>query len=276
MKEYILKITCEDKKGLVAIISNEIYKAGFNIESNNEFVQSDTKSFYFLASLSIDDDANLGDFLSSLNNILQNANISFGPKRKKNIIILASKELHCLGDLLLANYEDELNANILKVMANHDLSDFVKRFGIDFDLIDTSKEKFEYENDIIKEINKYDVDYIVLAKYMRILSPNFVAHFKDKIINIHHSFLPAFIGANPYLQAYNRGVKIIGASAHFVTSNLDGGPIIFQDVVRVNHTYDSKTLRKAGKKIETLVLRNALEKVFDDKVFIDNNKTIIF
>lgn len=275
MNEYILKITCPDKKGLVAMISNEIYKAGFNIESNSEFVCSVTNSFYFLATLSSDKKTH-DDFKDILNQMLENAQISFDLKRKKNIIILASKELHCLGDLLLANYEDELNANILKVMANHDLSDFVKRFDIDFSLIDTSKDKALYEQDIITEIKKYDVDYIVLAKYMRILSPNFVATFKDKIINIHHSFLPAFIGANPYLQAYERGVKIIGASAHFVTDNLDEGPIIFQDVVRVNHTYSSKDLRKAGKKIETLVLRNALEKVFDDKVFTKNNKTIIF
>lgn len=275
MNEYIFKITCPDKKGLVAIISNEIYKAGFNIESNNEFVNSDTNSFYFLAILSSSESVK-DDFINNLKQILTDAQITFSPKRKKNIIILASKELHCLGDLLLANYEDELNANILKVMANHDLSDFVKRFDIDFSLIDTSKDKELYEQDIIQEIKKYNVDYIVLAKYMRILSPNFVNTFKDKIINIHHSFLPAFIGANPYLQAYERGVKIIGASAHFVTDNLDEGPIIFQDIVRVNHTYNSKDLRKAGKKIETLVLRNALEKVFDDKVFIAGNKTIIF
>ena len=128
-----------------------------------------------------------------------------------------------------------------------------------------------------KLIDSYDPDYVVLAKYMRILSPKMVAHFPlGKLINIHHSFLPAFIGAKPYQQAFDRGVKIIGATAHFVTDNLDEGPIIEQDVIKVNHRYSAQSMARAGRDVERLVLMRALNKILSDKVFIHSNKTVVF
>lgn len=137
--------------------------------------------------------------------------------------------------------------------------------------------KAEQEKRMMEVIDSCNPDYVILAKYMRILSPEFVNHYPlGKIINIHHSFLPAFIGAKPYLQAYNRGVKIIGATAHFVTNNLDEGPIIEQDVIKVNHRYDPETLAKAGHDVEQMVLMRAVNKVLDDKVFIHGNKTVVF
>lgn len=277
MSEFILKIDCDDEKGLVFKIANEIFKSGLNIISNNEFVDSTNKKFYFLAKLDSEGiDFSKESLRLRLQNILPNANIYLDEKRTKNIVVFATKETHCLGDILLAEYAKELDINIKMIIANHDLSDLVKRFDKNFKLIKALDDRMEYEQLIKNELDKIDFDYIVLAKYMRILSKDFVDTYKDKIINIHHSFLPAFIGANPYLQAYNRGVKIIGASAHFVTSNLDEGPIIHQDVVRIDHSMNASELRNAGRKIETLVLRCALEKVFDDRVFINNNKTIIF
>ena len=129
---------------------------------------------------------------------------------------------------------------------------------------------------VLEVMSKFDFDYAVLAKYMRILSPEFVSHYEEKIINIHHSFLPAFIGANPYKQAYERGVKIIGATAHFVNNNLDEGPIITQDVVRVNHEMSWQEMRRAGRNVERNVLASALDLVFDDRIFVYNNKTGIF
>ena len=277
MSEFILKIDCDDEKGLVFKIANEIFKSGLNIISNNEFVDSTNKKFYFLAKLDSEGiDFSKESLRLKLQNILPNANIYLDEKRTKNIVVFATKETHCLGDILLAEYAKELDINIKMIIANHDLSDLVKRFDKNFKLIKALDDRMEYEQLIKNELDKIDFDYIVLAKYMRILSKDFVDTYKDKIINIHHSFLPAFIGANPYLQAYNRGVKIIGASAHFVTSNLDEGPIIHQDVVRIDHSMNASELRNAGRKIETLVLRCALEKVFDDRVFINNNKTIIF
>lgn len=134
----------------------------------------------------------------------------------------------------------------------------------------------EQENQILKCLEQYKFDYLVLAKYMRILSPDFVRHFEGKIINIHHSFLPAFIGANPYKQAFERGVKIIGATAHFVNNNLDEGPIITQAVSPVNHEFTWQDMQQAGRNIEKDVLSKALDLAFEDRIFIHNNKTIIF
>jgi len=136
--------------------------------------------------------------------------------------------------------------------------------------------RVQHEGKILDILKTYDIDYIVLAKYMRILTPEFIKHYKNHVINIHHSFLPAFIGANPYKQAYNRGVKIIGATAHIVNDNLDEGPIISQDIIRVDHTYSWKDMQFAGRNIEKTVLSNALSLAFDDKIFINGNKTIVF
>ena len=151
------------------------------------------------------------------------------------------------------------------------------KFDIPFTCISTDGlDRVEHEKLVLKELEKYKFDYMVLAKYMRILSPDFVKRYPKKIINIHHSFLPAFIGANPYKQAYERGVKIIGATAHFVTDDLDEGPIITQDVIRVNHEMNWKDMQKAGRDVEKVVLSNALELVFDERVFVYDNKTVIF
>ena len=128
---------------------------------------------------------------------------------------------------------------------------------------------------MIAKVHEYDPELIVLAKYMRILTPNFVETFPKKVLNIHHSFLPAFIGANPYKQAHQRGVKIIGATAHYVTNDLDEGPIVFQDVVNIDHSYSWQDMRKAGRNVEKIVLSNALHMLLDDKVFIHGNKTVI-
>jgi formyltetrahydrofolate deformylase len=161
-------------------------------------------------------------------------------QRKKDIVVMATKESHSLGDILIKNYSGELNANILAVIANHDtLRELVEKFNIPFHFITAeNKSRSEHEKEVLKTLSNYKLDYIVLAKYMRILSSDFVKEYEGKIVNIHHSFLPAFIGANPYKQAFNRGVKIIGATAHFVNDNLDEGPIIHQDVIRVNHEYN--------------------------------------
>ena len=191
---------------------------------------------------------------------------------------MATKETHCLGDLLIKNYSKEINANILSVIANYDdLRDLVEKFGIKFHCVEAGDlDRLEHEKKVLEVLKEYDIDYIVLAKYMRILSPNFVNAYKKKIINIHHSFLPAFIGANPYKQAFERGVKIVGATAHFVNNDLDEGPIITQDIIRVNHEMNWKEMRVAGRNVEKNVLASALELVFDDRVFVYNNKTVIF
>jgi formyltetrahydrofolate deformylase len=157
------------------------------------------------------------------------------------------------------------------------LQDICQRFGIPFYLVShEQKTKPEFEQEVLKTIHQYNPDYVILAKFMRILSPEFVANFKMQLINIHHSFLPAFVGASPYRQAYDRGVKLIGATAHFVTNELDEGPIITQQTIHVNHTFSAADMVKAGKEIETAVLTKALQLVFDDRVFVYKNKTVVF
>lgn len=185
--------------------------------------------------------------------------------------------MHCLGDLLIKHAEGKLDANITTVISNYDnLRGLVEKFDIPFEHVSHEGiTREEHESRVCDIIKTYQHDVIVLAKYMRILSPNFVKQFQGKLLNIHHSFLPAFIGANPYKQAYERGVKIIGATSHFVTDDLDEGPIIAQDIIRVDHSYSWQAMRDAGHDVEKNVLSTALNLVLKDKVFVYNNKTVI-
>ncbi|MCZ6116698.1 formyltetrahydrofolate deformylase [Campylobacter ureolyticus] len=279
MKKYILKIYSEDEKGLIYRISDIIFKFGLNIAKNHEFVDHEINKFFYRAEIHTDEDIDKCALTGLLSAMLgSKAHIELIEAKKKNIVIMATKETHCLGDLLIKNYSKEINANILSVIANYDdLRDLVEKFGIKFHCVEAGDlDRLEHEKKILEVLKEYDIDYIVLAKYMRILSPNFVNAYKKKIINIHHSFLPAFIGANPYKQAFERGVKIVGATAHFVNNDLDEGPIITQDIIRVNHEMNWKEMRVAGRNVEKNVLASALELVFDDRVFVYNNKTVIF
>ncbi len=278
MNEYILKIDCSDEKGLIYRITDVVFKYQLNVLKNDEFVNRDDEKFFLRAILSGDMDTKA--FLGTLQAMLpKDANIKLSQKRAKNIILMGTKENHCLGDILLKHDSGELQANILCVISNHDsLRNLSEKFGIKYHHIssdDVSRQ--EHETKVLEVLAKYkEVDFIILAKYMRILSANFVKQYENKMINIHHSFLPAFIGANPYKQAYQRGVKIIGATAHFVNDNLDEGPIISQDVVSVNHEQSWQEMRRAGRNVEKVVLSTALDLALEDRIFIHNNKTVIF
>ncbi len=277
MNKYIIKIDCSDKKGLVYHITKILFQNGLNIEKNSEFVDEENGKFFFRARVGGDFDIQKVE-KELLDNLPNDANIYIGMKKKKNIILMATKESHVLGDILIKHYSKELNANIKAVIANHEvLKELVEKFDLPYYFISAKGiSRSEHEKKVLKVLKDYKIDYIVLAKYMRILSSDFVKEYEGKIINIHHSFLPAFIGANPYKQAYNRGVKIIGATAHFVNDNLDEGPIIAQDVKEVTHEYSWRDMQKAGREVEKAVLNYALDLVFDDRVFVYNNKTIIF
>ena len=277
MNKNIVLIDCSDEQGLVHKITGVFYHNQLSVVSNHEFV--DTENGHFFMRSEVEGDVDESRILNGLMGILpENANIRIAPKGKKNIVILVTKEHHCIGELLIRNQFGELNANILAVVGNHNtLSDLVNRFDIPFHFVTHEAVSREaHEQEILKILHSYAPDYVVLAKYMRILSADFVAAFPNKIVNIHHSFLPAFIGANPYKQAYERGVKIIGATAHFVNGNLDEGPIIMQDVMTVNHSQSSQEMAQAGRDGEKIVLAKALKLVFDDSVFVTGNKTIIF
>jgi formyltetrahydrofolate deformylase len=206
------------------------------------------------------------------------AQVEVIPPVKKRVLICVTKEHHCLGDLLIKSQFQDLSFTIVGVIGNHAvLAPLCAQFLIPF--IHVPAEGYtreEHEAQLKQIIDAENPDLIVLAKYMRILTPAFASAYLGKMLNIHHSFLPAFVGANPYQQAFQRGVKIIGATAHFVTDDLDEGPIICQEVVSVNHSYDAKQMSKAGKEVEKMVLAKALQLVLEDRVFIHENKTILF
>lgn len=277
MKKYILKIECQDEKGLIYRICDVVFKYHLNIETNNEFVDEDNNRFFMRASLV--GNINTAEFIGTLEAFLpKGAIIECVEAAKKDIIILATKEAHCLGDLLIKHHSGELNANILAVIANREiLRELVEKFNIPFHYVNSDDiERQEHERRVLEAMSQYKFDYAVLAKYMRILSPNFVKHYPKKIINIHHSFLPAFIGANPYKQAYERGVKIIGATAHFVNDDLDEGPIISQDVINVNHEMSWQQMQKAGRNCEKSVLAAALDLALEDRLFVYKNRVVVF
>ena len=273
---FTIKINCKDEKGLVYRISEILLENGLNIIKNDEFVDNE-KALFFMRT-EVAGIAESEQVISQLKKQLGECSIELSQNKPKNVVILVTKEHHCLADLLIRNQFNDLNVNILAVLGNYEnLRELTEKFNLPFIYIPTENiTREEHEKEIKTALQAFDFDYLVLAKFMRILSPGFVKDFQGKIINIHHSFLPAFIGANPYKQAFERGVKIIGATAHFVTNDLDEGPIIYQDVIKVSHSKTAKDLAKMGKDVERIVLANALKLVFEDKVFIYGNKTIIF
>ena len=270
-------IDCEDAKGLVYQISKVFYDRGLNIDNNREFVDKEHGRFFMRTIVTgLFDIQELEDELKTITPA--EAHIRVIEPNDKKIVLMVTKESHALGDILVRHADGELGAQIQCVIANHStLQELVERFDIPFIHIPAENlTREEHEAKVMKEIDTYEFDYIVLAKYMRILTSTFVKAYAQKIINIHHSFLPAFIGANPYKQAFERGVKIIGATAHYVTDDLDEGPIIAQDVIPVNHRLTWKDMQRAGRDGEKIVLSRALALVLNDRVFVNGNKTVIF
>jgi formyltetrahydrofolate deformylase len=273
----VIVIQCKDRIGLVSSITGVVAALEINIISMREFV--DTSADYFFTRVEIVPFANIQLLKHNLRNVLPaDAGFEIIASPKKKIIVLATKEYHCLSDILIRHHFKTLGADVQCVIANHPiLGDITKRFDVPFIAIShEDKSKAAFENELINEIDQYPFDYIVLAKFMRILSPEFVKKYAGKLINIHHSFLPAFVGAHPYKQAYERGVKLIGATAHFVTDDLDEGPIIAQQIIPISHAFTLNNMINAGKEIETSVLAKALTLILEDRVFIYQNKTVVF
>jgi len=276
-QHYTLLVDCTDAKGLIYKITETLYINGLNIVRNDEFVSAEEN--YFFMRTEVTGNVVATDVVEQLRKVLPDAaNIRLVKKERKKLVLMATKEHHCLSDLLVRTHFNELNAEVTAVISNYDsLQNLTEKFSIPFYCIShEGKTREEHEAEVLAKVHSFQPDYVVLAKYMRILTPGFVKGLEHKIINIHHSFLPAFVGANPYKQAYNRGVKIIGATAHFVNHELDEGPIIAQSIIPVNHQMDATDMARAGKDIEKLVLSNALRTVLDDKVFVNGNKTVVF
>lgn len=276
-KNHVIRIKCKDRKGLIAGISGALYNYNHNILVMKEFVETATETFFARLEVSGElDTRKIQDALTTL--LPPEATINIIPKRKKDIVILVTREHHCLSDLLVRHYFNELHANIQAVIGNYDsLRPFTDKFNIPYHYI--SHEQIDqpaFETALLETLELYQPDYLILAKFMRILSPGFVARYPERIINIHHSFLPAFKGANPYKKAFERGVKLIGATAHLVNNDLDDGPIITQKIIPVQHDDELRDMVEAGHEIEKSVLADGLKMILEDRVFVSVNKTIIF
>ena len=276
--QTLLLIQCQDAVGLVASVAQVIAKHQLNIVTMREFVDEENRKFFVrVVCTGVPSETSL--LQSDLEqNLPAHAQVSINPAREKKIVVLVTKEHHCLADILVRHFFKTLNASVKAVIGNYEeLKEFTEKFDIPYHFIShENKSKEDFEQELAEKITPYQPDYIILAKFMRILSPSFVAKFTNKLINIHHSFLPAFIGANPYRQAYKRGVKIIGATAHYVTNDLDEGPIIVQRTKSINHSYDVPHLVTAGKEIEKAVLSQAIQLLTEDRVMLQGNKTIVF
>ncbi|UYQ93181.1 formyltetrahydrofolate deformylase [Chitinophaga horti] len=273
----IIVIQCTDQVGRVAAISGVLSAEKLNIVSLREHVDVGQNHFYMR--VHVEQDAPAGPLTEKLRAVLPaDAIVQVNPQPEKKIVVMVTREYHCLADILVRHHFKTLGAQVLCVIGNHTtLQDICGRFDVPFHpVLHDPADKVNFEAEIETIVTEHAPDYIVLAKFMRILSPGFVSKFAGRIINIHHSFLPAFAGANPYKRAFERGVKMIGATAHFVTDELDEGPIITQQIIPVNHTYTATGMVKAGREIETAVLARALQLVFEDRVFVYQNKTVVF
>ncbi len=274
---YILRVECPDAKGLIYGITGVIFGHGMNIVSNGEFVDEKRSRFFLRAELEgeCDPEKVISDLQAELP---PEASVQLGLSRPKDIVILATREAHCLGDLLVRQAAGEFDARLHAVISNRpDLESLVSRFDVPFHCVPHQDvDRDEHEAQMLAAVEQYPADILVLAKYMRILSGAFVSRFPRRIVNIHHSFLPAFVGANPYGQAFQRGVKIIGATAQFVTDDLDEGPIIAQSVIPVDHTHSAADMAQAGRDVEKTVLAKALNLVLEERVFVSANRTVIF
>jgi formyltetrahydrofolate deformylase len=278
----VLLVSCPDRKGLVATVSDYIYKHGGNILHTDE--HTDAASSWFLMRVEFD--------LSGFDVPLADVHKSFGPiaelfsmhwrladsLTRLKMAIMVSKYDHCLVDLLYRHKIGELRCEIPLIMSNHpDNQPIAEFYGIPFVHVPVAKDKKrEAEQQQMVLIREHAIDFTVLARYMQVLSTEFVAAFPQRIINIHHSFLPAFIGARPYHQAFERGVKLIGATSHYVTEVLDDGPIIEQDVARISHRDSVDDLIQKGRDLEKVVLSRGVRWHLENRVLLYGNKTVVF
>lgn len=273
----VILIHCPDQKGLIYQVTHILFSLNLNVIRNDEFV--DLSSEYFFMRTEFQGSCNVMLLKERIKKVLPaQSKIDIFKDEPKKLILFATKEYHCLADVLLKCQYKELNAEVMAVISNHhSLEKLVAQFGLPFHFIDhTGIDRLSHEKKVLAALEGYQPDLLVLAKYMRIFSASFVSHFPGRIINIHHSFLPAFKGANPYRQAFHKGVKMIGATAHYVNEELDEGPIIVQNMIRVTHRFTPRQMALAGKDVEKLVLGNALKMVCENRVFIHGNKTVVF
>lgn len=276
-----LLVSCPDQRGLVAKIANFIYANGGNIIHAEQHTDFAAGLFLNRVEWQLDGFNLSRDLIAPAFDVIAQTlqarwQVHFSDTVPR-LAVWVSRQDHCLFDLILRQQAKEFAAEIALIISNHpDLRAVADQFGIDYHYIPIAKDnKATQEAKQLELLQRHNINLVVLAKYMQILSPEFIARFPN-IINIHHSFLPAFVGANPYNKAYERGVKIIGATAHYITADLDAGPIIEQDVVRVSHRDDVADLVRKGKDLERVVLARAVRSHLQNRVLVYGNRTVVF
>lgn len=277
---WVLTLVCADSPGIVHAITGAIVAANGNITESHQFTSDDTGRFFMR--LQIESAVSREQFEKQLAPVTERFKMNWvldEVGRKMRTLVLVSKSAHCLNDLLFRQRAGQLPAEFPTVFSNHpDLQELANFYGINFENmpVTSHEEKLAFEARLREFIKANDIELIVLARFMQVLTPEFCEEFEGRIINIHHSFLPGFKGANPYAQAHARGVKLIGATAHFVTSDLDEGPIIEQNVVRVEHSDSTRRLVSIGQDVESKTLTQAVRWFAERRVLQDGARTIIF
>jgi formyltetrahydrofolate deformylase len=277
---WVLTFVCADQPGIVHAVSGAIVAAGGNITESQQFSSDDTGRFFMR--LQVETHAAREEFENALRPVTEKYAMTWRVDvvgRPLRTLVLVSTAAHCLNDLLFRQRAGQLPVAIPLVLSNHDtLADLAGFYGVPFEAhpVTDAASKAAFEARVLAAVKEHDIELVVLARYMQILSPELCAKLDGKVINIHHSFLPGFKGANPYKQAHSRGVKLIGATAHFVTTDLDEGPIIEQNVVRVDHSRTARELVAIGQDEESRTLTQAVKWFAEDRVLLDGQRTIIF
>ncbi|WKB51371.1 formyltetrahydrofolate deformylase [Eleftheria terrae] len=289
-REFILTLSCKDAKGIVYAVSGLLYQAGCNIIDSQQFgdVQDADGTGLFFMRVHFEAPSHLAD-VATLDRLFVNVAQQFGMDarfhalaRKPRLLIMVSKHGHCLNDLLFRWRSGQLQVDIPAIVSNHpDFASLAESYGLPFHHLPlpngaSAEAKRAQEQQVEQLVSEHEIDLVVLARYMQILSPQFCDFLKGRAINIHHSFLPSFKGAKPYYQAHERGVKLIGATAHYVTADLDEGPIIEQDVERVDHSLSPEDFTAVGRDVECVVLARAVRWHVERRVLMNGRKTIVF
>ncbi|MBO1805743.1 formyltetrahydrofolate deformylase [Leucobacter ruminantium] len=282
--QWVLTLSCIDGPGIVHAISGAIVAAGGNIAESQQFSSHDTARFFMRLQIEAVAQPETFEerFSAALTPVTERYHMSWRLDRvgrPVRTLLLASTATHCVNDLLYRQRAGQLPIEVPLILSNHEtVRDLAEFYGVDFEHrpIAGEADKAAFEARVLEAVEQHDIELVVLARYMQILSPELCEALEGRAINIHHSFLPGFKGANPYKQAHRRGVKLIGATAHFVTTDLDEGPIIEQDVVRVDHSYSSRELVQLGQDEEARVLRRAVGWFAENRVLADGARTIIF
>ena len=279
--DYILTLSCPDQTGIVYRVSGLLFEAGCNILDAQQFGDEETGRFFLRVHFETPDAARIDAVRAAFAPVARDYAMDWqlhDARRRARLLVLVSKQGHCLNDLLFRAHSRQLPVDIAGIVSNHgDFAALADSYGVPFHHLPvTAATKATQEQQIVELVDKHNIDLVVLARYMQILSPELCDALAGRAINIHHSFLPSFKGAKPYHQAHQRGVKIIGATAHYVTRDLDEGPIIEQDIARVDHAMTPKDLVRMGSDIESLVLARAVRRHVEHRILLNGHRTVVF